>query len=229
MSEILLHLKNMKNADFWTIVPACNEENRISEVLEKIKRYCDNIVVVDDGSKDNTFNVAKEKKVFVLKHIVNLGKGAALKTGCDFALRKNAKKIIVIDADGQHDPDEIPNFLKALENKDVVFGYRTMKKSMPFVFKIGNGFISKVAEMLFGIGINDSQCGYRAFTDEAYKKIRWKSTGYYVESEMIVNAGKNHLKYGEVPIKTIYADRYKGTTILDGIKIVLNMALWRLK
>ena len=214
---------------FWVIVPAYNEENRISAVLEKIKKYCQDIIVVDDGSTDKTSDVAKKEDIIVLRHIVNLGKGAALKTGCDFALKNDAKKIIVIDADGQHDPDEIPNFLNALESSDIVFGYRTMKKSMPFVFKLGNWFINKVAEMLFGIRIKDSQCGYRAFTDEAYKRMRWKSTGYYVESEMIVNAGKKHLSYDEIPIKTIYADRYKGTTILDGIKIVFNMGLWRLK
>lgn len=215
--------------DTWAVIPAYNESKHICSVIKDVKKHVFNIIVVDDGSKDNTYDIAKQENIFVLQHIVNLGKGAAAKTGCDFALRKGAKRIILIDADGQHDPKEIPNFLNVLNNVDIVFGYRKFNKNMPFIFKFGNAFINFSTRLLYGISLKDTQCGYRAFTSEAYKKIRWKASDYSMEAEIVANAGKRHLRYKEIPIQTIYLDKYKGTTVIDGIKIVLNMFLWRLK
>jgi hypothetical protein len=82
--------------------------------------------------------------------------------------------------------------------------------------------------ILYGIRLNDTQCGFRAFSGDAYKKIRWNASDYSMESEMISRAGKQRLKYVQIPIRTIYSDKYKGTTILDGIRIVINMVRWRL-
>jgi UDP-N-acetylglucosamine---dolichyl-phosphate N-acetylglucosaminyltransferase len=220
-------MSKLNNA--WVIIPAYNESERISPVISQVKKYCSNIIVVDDGSRDNTFDVAEKHKVYVLKHIVNMGKGSALKTGCDFALKKGAKFLVAIDADGQHDPDMVPIFLKSLDNNDIIFGYRSFSKNMPGILRFGNNFINFVTKVLYGISLKDTQCGYRAFTVSAYKKIRWSSTDYAMESEMIANAGKHKLKYSELKIKTIYADRYKGTTVLDGVKIVLRMISWRLR
>lgn len=218
----------MANDNIWIVIPAYNESAHISDVIKKAKKYAKNIAVVDDGSKDKTYSISVRLGVKALRHIVNLGKGAALKTGCDFAFRKAADKIVVLDADGQHDPKEIPNFLKALKSADIVFGQRKPSKNMPAILKFGNWFIDKSVKLLFSIDLKDTQCGYRAFTRNAYKKIRWKASDYSMESEMIANAGKNHLKYKVVPIQTIYSDKYKGTTVFDGIKIVFNMAKWRL-
>ena len=212
----------------WIIIPANNEEKNIAEVVKKSKKFSENVVVVDDGSDDKTSDIAKKKGAVVLKHIVNLGKGAALKTGCDYALKQGAENIVVLDADGQHDPKEIPNFVKALNKADIVFGYRRLNRNMPFILRFGNWFIFFVTKLLFGLKIADTQCGYRAFNADAYKKIKWNSTDYSMESEMIANAGKTHLKYSQIPIETIYSDKYKGTTIFDGIRIVLNMVWWRL-
>jgi hypothetical protein len=80
---------------------------------------------------------------------------------------------------------------------------------------------------LYGISLNDTQCGFRAFSKDAYKKIRWNASDYSMESEMISRTGKQKLKYVQIPIETIYSDRYKGTTVIDGIKIVLNMFWWK--
>ena len=212
----------------FAVIPAYNEEDNISKVISETKKYVNNIIVVDDGSKDNTSEEAKKEGVIVLKHIINLGKGATLKTGCDYAIKQGADKIIVLDADAQHEPSQIPNFLNELENADVVLGYRTLGKGMPSILKLGNLFINKITKLLYGITLHDTQCGYRAFTSHAYKKIRWKASNYSMESEMIANIGKRSLKYKEIPIKTIYTDRYKGTTVLDGIKIVYNLFWWRL-
>jgi len=210
------------------VIPAYNEEKKISALLKKVKKFVKNIIVIDDGSSDNTYDVVKKESIHVLQHIVNMGKGAALKTGCEFAIRNGAKILIVIDADGQHDPAEIPKFIDNIKNNEVVFGYRCFNKRMPIILRYGNLFISKSAQLLFGIKLRDTQCGYRAFTKEAYRKIKWKASDYSVESEMIANVGKYHLKYKQIPIQTIYSDKYKGTTLFDGIKIVFNMFLWKI-
>ncbi len=210
------------------IIPAHNEERHISNVIKKTKEYAKNIIVVDDGSTDKTLEEAKSNGVTILHHKVNLGKGAALKTGCDYAILNGATSIIVMDADGQHDPKEIPQFQINLENKDIVFSYRVGKESMPQILKFGNWFISKVAKTLYGPVLDDTQCGFRAFSAETYEKIKWESCDYGLESEMIANVGKNKLKYTQIPIATVYNDKYKGTTALDGIKIVLKMIGWKI-
>jgi UDP-N-acetylglucosamine---dolichyl-phosphate N-acetylglucosaminyltransferase len=217
----------MKNKIF-AVIPARNEEKSIYNVVLKAKKYVDKVIVVDDGSKDETSQLAKKAKAVVLRHMVNLGKGAALKTGCDYAVRNKAKAIVVIDADAQHDPKEIPKFLKSIKTHDVVLAYRKGNKNMPVVLRFGNWFINKTTKLLYGVNVRDSQCGYRAFTPEAYKKLRWKAPDYSMESEMIARLGKSSLRYEQVPIETIYSDMYKGTTIIDGIKIVFNLLFWKL-
>lgn len=219
----------MKIKETVAVVAAYNEEKYIGDVLKKIKRRIGSIIVVDDGSKDNTSKIAEENGAIVLRHVINLGKGAAIRTGCDYALKEGAKEIILIDADGQHDPEEIQNFLKALKDKDIVFGYREFDSNMPFVFKFGNWVIRFTTKVLYGIKLKDTQSGYRAFKAETYKKVRWSVSDYSMESEMIANLGKTKLTYTEIPIKTIYSDRYKGTTVVDGFKIVFNMFIWRLQ
>lgn len=212
----------------FAVMPAYNEEKHISEIIKATKKYVDCVVVVDDGSKDRTASLARRSKAVVLTHLVNLGKGAALKTGCDYAAENNASFMVGIDADAQHDPKEIPRFLESLKGHDIVLGYRKLNRKMPFVLKFGNWFINKTIRFLYGVKIRDSQCGYRAFTAKAYKKLRWKASDYSMESEMIAKMGKYKLSYAEIPIATIYSDRYKGTTMLDGIKIVFNLLVWRL-
>ncbi len=212
----------------FAIIPAHNEEENLAKVLEKTKQFADNIIVVDDGSTDGTFEQAKRSGVVTLRHRVNLGKGAALKTGCDYAVKQGAEKIVVLDADGQHDPQHIPVFLSALEDHDIVFGYRKVPDTMPPVLRFGNQVINQALSTLHGIRINDTQCGYRAFTSSAYRQIRWEASDYYVETEMTIRAGRKKLKYASIPIETIYADKYKGTTVLDGVMIVAKMMGWRL-
>ena len=207
----------------FVIVPAYNEGDQIREVIKEVKKYSNKIIVVDDGSYDNTAKVAEEQKVVVLKHKVNLGKGAALRSGCDYALQLGADKLVVIDADGQHQPKQIPTFLKALNNNDIIFGYRKRSKSMPAVLRFGNDFINNTLKALLGVRVYDSQCGYRSFTANAYRKVRWRATDYYMETEMVIKAAKHKLEYAQIPIENIYADKYKGTTILDGVKIVTKM------
>ncbi|MBI1935329.1 glycosyltransferase family 2 protein [Candidatus Woesearchaeota archaeon] len=218
----------METSNIWVVIPAYNEERSISGIIRKARKHVLNIIVVDDGSKDKTRNVSEKAGAIVLTHIVNLGKGAALKTGCDFAVKNGAKHIIALDADAQHNPDDTPRFIEKLDKYDVILGYRKPSKKMPLVLHFGNWFISRIVEILYNVKLQDTQCGFRAFSSEAYRKIRWNASDYSMESEMIARAGKQRLKYVQIPIRTIYSDKYKGTTVIDGIKIVLNMLWWKL-
>lgn len=209
----------------WVVIPAKDEAHRLSNVLDAVKKYVpvNKIVVVDDGSSDNTYELAKSKINHVIKHEKNKGKSQALLTGIDFAVLNGAANIIIIDGDGQHDPSDIPVFLASLEGKDIVFGSRHRTKDMPMIRAFGNFCISQLIYILFGIKILDALSGYKAFTRETYQKIRWKnSIGYNVESDILIDTKLNCLKYGEIIISTTYIDN-AGITKLDGFKILLNV------
>ena len=212
---------------YFIIIPAYNEAERIEPVLQKVKKFTKNILVVDDGSTDKTGEIAKKAGVKVLRHRLNLGKGAAMKTGVEAAIDLGAEAIILIDADGQHDPKHIPEFLKQINQGDeVVFGSRNLSYGVPLIRYLGNKFGSVLISLLFGIYRSDMLCGYIAFTKKAYQKIKWDSSRYGVESEIVARTGKNKLKYTEIPIETIYKDKYKGVTIFDAIGILFNIPRW---
>lgn len=207
------------------VIPAFNEEKTIREVVRETKKHVDEVIVVDDASSDNTGKEAEKEGARVLRHVVNLGLGGTLKTGCEAALLLNANIIITLDADGQHDPSEIPKLVNKLTNTnlDIVFGERAFSKKMPFMKKLGNKFFNKFSKRLFNIRIKDTQTGFRAFTSEAYKKIKWSSRDYGVASEILINAEKYKINYAGKKVKTIYNDNYKGTTPIDGLKIANKM------
>lgn len=215
----------MEIKNIWAVIPARNESKDISHIVAKTKKYVPNVVVVDDGSADSTCDAAKSAGAFVLVHIINLGKGAALKTGCDYAVENGAEYLIVLDADAQHDPDQIPEFLNGLKSYDMVFGCRKFTRKMPFIRRFGNYVISALVKQLYGIKVSDTQSGYRAFSAETYRKIRWAASDYSMETEMIAKVGKHRIRYTQIYIPTIYSDKYKGATIIDGMKIVANM-IW---
>ena len=213
------------------IIPAYNEERTIKEVIRSLKeKGYNDIIVVDDGSPDKTFELASKEKVKVYRHIINRGLGGALNTGITAALRENADFIVTFDADGQHDVDDIEKLVKALEEGyDVAIGNRINEK-MPFVRKIGNIGLDFVTYMLFGIYVHDSQSGLRAFTREAAEKIEINTNRMEVSSEIITEIGRKNLKLKEVPIKTIYT-KYslsKGNSVWNGFKIALKLLLKRI-
>jgi len=211
---------------YFVVITAFNEAPRIGPLLKKVKKFTKRIIVVDDGSLDKTGEVAQREAVKVLRHRVNLGKGAAIKTGVEMAFSKKAEAVVLLDADGQHNPLHIPEFVGELRRGyDIVFGTRIGAEA-PFVRFIGNRLGSFLISLLFGIYRRDMLCGFIAFTRSAYEKIKWESTGYGVETEIVARTGKNKLKYGEIPIETIYKDKYKGVTILDAIGVLLNIPKW---
>ena len=210
------------------VIAAKDEEKYIRKVVLETKKYVDSVIVVDDGSIDKTTEESFNAGAIVLTHPINLGKGSAIRTGCEYAVENGTDTIILIDADGQHKPKEISILLKKLGKNDIVFGIRKQKKTMPQILKFGNYMINKITRVLYGIYIPDTQCGFRVFKARVYEKIKWNADDYSMESEMIANVGKQGLKYTFANVSTIYSDKYKGTTILDGFKIVFNMLWWRL-
>lgn len=210
------------------IIPCYNEERTIIDVVGKVKRYVDKVIVIDDGSKDETTRLAREAGAIVLRHATNIGKGGALRTGFRAAELLGADAIVTLDGDGQHEPQEIVNLFDGLKNADIVIGVRKPNERMPGVFKLGNVFLNALFCNLFGLRIKDTQSGFRAF-NECYKRLKWGSNDYRVETEVLTNINKYNLRYKEIAIDTVYNDAYKGTTVLDGIRIALSMILWRLK
>jgi glycosyltransferase involved in cell wall biosynthesis len=191
------------------------------------------MVVVDDGSTDGSDIGLKElrlKDVTVLTHRINLGKGAAMKTGADFAFEKGADAVIFMDSDGQHEALDLPNFFEALESGkyDVVLGSRNLNYGVPLVRFLGNKFASVLMGLLFRIYVSDVICGFRAVAKTGYNKVKWDSDGYGVETEMVARIGKNKLKYCEVPVQTIYHNSVKGVTLLDAFEVLGNVIKWKL-
>ncbi len=218
--------------DVFVVVPAFNEEKNIGSVLKLIlDEGFKNVVVVDDGSSDDTSKIAESFNVVLLKHLVNLGKGCSLKTGTLFCLNENAKFIVFIDSDLQHNPKDLVRFLKVFEEKnvDIVFAYRSFDKNMPFVFRIGNFFIDFIFKIFFGKTIKDTQNGFKMFKSEIFSKIEWNSCNYSVETEIAVNTVKNKLNFFQIKIDTVYIDRYKGTSIFDGFKIVKDIFWFKIR
>jgi glycosyltransferase involved in cell wall biosynthesis len=219
--------------NIFVVIPLFNEEKHITKVLKDLSPYKIPVVVVDDGSNDNSkFKVQNLKlgNVKLLQHKINLGKGAAMKTGADYAFANGADAVIFVDSDGQHDMTDLPKFIEALSSKDfdVVFGSRNYDYGVPLVRYLGNKFASVVMVWFFKVYISDVVCGFKGMTKDAYKKLRWDSSGYGVEAEIVARLGKNKLKFCEVPVKTIYHDKVKGVTILDAFGIFGEIIKWKL-
>ncbi len=217
----------------FIIIPLRDEKNRIVNVLKEVVEYNYPVIVVDDGSVDGSGGKVerfKNKNVTLLTHKVNLGKGAAMKTGAEYAFSKGAEAIIFMDADGQHKGGDIPKFITTLESKryDVVFGSRNLGMGVPLVRYLGNKVASVTSGLLFGSYVSDAICGFRALTRKGYQRIKWESNNYGVEMEMVARVGKNKISHVEVPVETVYNDRVKGVTLLDAFGILYQVVKWKL-
>ena len=217
--------------NIFIVIPAYQEEERIGDVIKDVARLKYPIIVVDDGSKDDTYKVSNRYKVTALRHKVNLGKGAAMKTGAEAAFKMGADAIVFMDSDGQHKAKDLNNFVEALEKDkfDVVFGSRNLSHGVPFVRYIGNKFASLLVSLLFGIYVSDLLCGFRGLSKKGFKKVYWESKGYGVETEITARTAKYDLKHCDVPVETVYYDEVKGVTILDAMSILFDVLRWRIK
>lgn len=215
------------------VIPVFNEEAVVGEVLRDIRGagYPD-IVVVDDGSTDRTYQVAGGiEGVVVLRHFLNRGKGAAMKTGIEAAKRLNADVVVTLDGDGQHDPQDIARMVQAVvEGNDVVLGTRVMAPgSMPpwkiLANKTGNFF----TWLIHGLWVTDSQSGFRAFSRRAIQSIETSTDRYEYDSEVVREIHRHKLRYVELPIAVRYT-AYSQTkaarqNLGNGVKTLFRMFL----
>lgn len=214
------------------VIPAYNEGARVAPVVIRALPHADHVIVVDDGSDGVTplFSGVIPSSVVLLRHLINMGKGAALQTGCAAALMLGAETIVTIDADGQHPPECIPDILAHMERQglDAVFTFRAGGDRMPLVRWLGNHAVNFGAAHLFGFRGRDIWCGFRAFRSAALPRMPWRSRDYSGEIQMALAAAKNGVRYGEFPIPTLYPETTKGVHALHGLKLLAQMAWWRI-
>jgi glycosyltransferase involved in cell wall biosynthesis len=191
------------------IIPAYNASSTLFTLIEQIPPFIERekILVVDDGSKDNTLDLANKSKVKVLQHIKNRGKGEALLTGFGYALDNDYDAVITMDADLQHDPQFIPDFLNKFTqtSPDIIIGTRKIElKTMPFSRWLTNNLTSIIVSVLGGAKVRDSQSGYRLISAKVLNKIRLVTKKYDLESELLIKAGRVKFKIDSVFISTLY-------------------------
>jgi len=208
-------------------IPAYNAEKAIGKVVKKSLEYVDEVIVCDDGSTDNTAKIASESGAHVLSHQKNRGYGAALITMFDHARKENADVMITLDGDGQHDPKEIPQFLKAMDenNVDVVIGSRFLnnKTKPPSYRQTGIKVITSAVKLGNKLKITDAQSGYRAYSQKAIKDIHPTETGMAASTEILHKISNNELSVCEVPITVSYnGDTSKHNPISHGTSVLGN-------
>jgi len=187
-------------------IPAYNEAGYIGSIVLQAKQYVDEVIVVDDGSRDNTARIAELAGARVIRHDKNRGKGAAIQSILAEAKRRNPDILILLDADSQHDPNEIPALIKAiLEGSDLVIGSREAQKGKtPTYRRIGQKVLLRSTRLLIKNRLSDSESGFRALSPKAINELELKENGFAIESEMISCAADKNLKITEVPISNIY-------------------------
>ena len=187
-------------------IAAYNEARYVGSVVLQTRQYVDEVIVVDDGSTDNTAKVAELAGATVVRHPQNKGKGAAVQTIMAEARKRNPDVLVLLDADAQHDPNEIPVLIKPIsEGFDLVIGSREAQEGKtPRYRRIGKEVIFRSSRLASGTNVYDSESGFRALSPKAINELDLKANGFAVESEMITFAADKKLKITEVPISNIY-------------------------
>jgi glycosyltransferase involved in cell wall biosynthesis len=192
------------------LLPAHNEERNIAVILKEAKKHLPDakILVVDDGSKDRTFEIASKMKVNVKRHEKNMGKGTALKTGFKYFIENPVDFVIVSDTDRQYKIGESKKILDALETKkgDFVTGYRN-PKDIPYANRMGNFIWRTIFNMFFHTKFKDTNCGFIGLNKKALRSIRNFEAGYSIENSMFINCVRNGLKVYQVPVRVYYGKR----------------------
>lgn len=210
------------------IIPAFNEQAAIASVVEKSLQYADDVLVIDDGSSDNTSEIAKNAGASVLNHPTNFGKGVSLKDA--FAKVDGYDIVVTIDGDGQHNPDEIPKLIEPIAegNADFVNGSRYLygfEKNTPAYRRVGQKVLDIATNITAGTSVTDSQSGFRAFRGKTIECYKFRDPGFGIESEMIADAAENNLKITEVPITVKYDVENSSTKgpVTHGVGVLLKI------
>ncbi len=219
------------------IIPAYNEEKYIEKTVKKCLEILPNVIVIDDGSKDLTYSIVKKVGVLVLKHKVNKGKGVALRTGFNYALDKGFSGVITLDADSQHNVDEIKKFIDFLlsnkEGIDIILGNRMENpKGMPFIRLVANKFTSWLISKRANLNIPDVQSGFRYISRKVLENVKTRSNRFEAEPELLLRASLKGFKILSIPISTIYYKGIKSNVhpIKDSLmffKMFIKSFLWK--
>ena len=208
-------------------IPAFNEEANIAKVVLTVERFVDRVLVCNDGSTDMTGIIAEALGAEVIRHETNLGYGAALQSLFEEARKRGVDVAVTLDADGQHDPSEIPKLLKRLSlgDVDIVIGSRFLEGGGSEVpegrkagIKVLSGLVSNGE-----VRITDAQSGFRAYNRHALETLKLSELGMGLSTEILVKAGNHGLKIAEVPIRVSYdEDSAKQTPVLQGSSVLLS-------
>lgn len=201
------------------LLPAYNLETSIGEIVKKTKKFADLIIVVSDGSKDNTNMKANEAGARCPPHSYNRGKGYAIRKGIEFSKTFNPKNIILMDSDGQHLPEEIPIVLSPIiqGKADMVVGSRMKGKlKTSLINKFGNFLLKTISFFVTGRWFTDTESGFRAFDAKKLYELELTSNSYEIESELLLKSLHHGFRVIEVPITVPKA--VPGVTLFDGIK-----------
>ncbi|MDD5045046.1 MAG: glycosyltransferase family 2 protein [Candidatus Omnitrophica bacterium] len=189
------------------IIPTYNESKAIGEIIKGLAGYNLSILVVDDGSRDDTAKIAQAGGATVITNQKNEGKGASLIKGFDYALKNGFDAVITMDGDGQHSPLDVRSFLDTAEREgaQILLGNRMHKaKDMPAMRWLTNIFMSWLISRVCKQNISDTQCGFRLIRREALERMHLESAKYEIESEMLIEAARNGYKIAPVNIQSIY-------------------------
>jgi glycosyltransferase involved in cell wall biosynthesis len=204
-------------------IAAYNEARYVGSIVLQARQYVGEVIVVDDGSTDNTARVAELAGATVIHHAENRGKGAAIQSILAEAKKRNPDILVLLDADSQHDPNEIPVLIKPIsEGFDLVIGSREAQKDKtPRYRRIGQKVIFRSSRLASKANIADSESGFRALSPKAINELELKEKGFAIESEMITRAADKNLKITEVPISNIYTiDGSTLNPIRHGIEVL---------
>ena len=191
----------MKSYKIIAIIPAYNEERNIRKIVKSTKKYVDKVIVVDDGSLDNTAKIARKNKAKVIRYEKNKGVGFASRIGLKEAISLKPDVIVFLDADTQLEPKYIPDFLNEIKKgSDYVYGKRNLH-NYPINRKIGNWGLTILTNLICPTKIRDVECGFRAFTYETAKKLNLKAMRYERELDFVYEIWRNKLKISYVEIK----------------------------
>jgi len=206
------------------IIPTYNEARAIGKLIREIRQQGLEVVVVDDGSWDNTVRIARDSGATVLKNSRNQGKGASLIKGFKYALSEDFAAVITMDGDGQHLPQDIPSFLERNRNSQagIIIGNRMLKtKGMPWLRVLTNRFMSWLISLLAKQEVPDSQCGFRLIKRKLLERLNLVTTKYETESEMLIRASQLGFVIESIPISTFYGqEKSQINGFLDTVRFI---------
>jgi glycosyltransferase involved in cell wall biosynthesis len=222
----------MEEPSIWVIIAAYNEASvlarTLDELLECSRSY--NLVVIDDGSTDGTSAAAREFEVHLLRHPINMGQGAALGTGIEYALRHKAEVIVTYDADGQMRPEDIKSLVDVIvkDGYDVALGSRfltTQPKEIPAIKKFTLKLATIFTRITTGLKITDTHNGLRAFKAEALRKFVIRQNRMAHASEILTAIAINRMSYREVPVTIRYTEysKRKGQSVSNAMNILFEL------